>query len=165
MGFVSMSRPDKRQASPQWFELCRRAVPKERRRQLDLTNSDVPISERCWGKSSIANYRNRQTPFFTQSVALVRTFGVPNTVLTSGFHLTVKVNAIHLPCAASGRKCDEQNFKNRWNAIYWESDQRRSTVEPTIVESPKIAIPRNVEANTAANSRSVCEKPAACMMT
>lgn len=165
MGFVSMSRPDKRQASPQWFELCRRAVPKERRRQLDPTNSDGPTSERCWAKSSNATYRKRQTVFFTQSVVLVRTFGVLSTVSISGFHVTVKVHAIYSPHAACGRKCNKQNFKNRRIAIYWESDQRRSTVEPTSVVSPKIAIPSSVDASTAANSRAVCNEPDVCMMT
>lgn len=94
MGFVSMSRPDKRQASPQWFELCRRAVPKERRRQLDPTNSDVPISERYWARSSNATYRNRQNPFFTQSVALVRTFGVLSTLVIREINVTAKVHLV-----------------------------------------------------------------------
>lgn len=115
---ISMSQPGKRQASPQWFELCRRAVPKERRRQLDPTNSDVPTSERCWETSSNATYRKRQTPFSTQSVVLVRTFGVPSTRSIREFHATVKVTVIDAPCAASGKKCNTQNSKiGTWRFI------------------------------------------------
>ena len=74
--------------------------------QLDPTNSDGPISERHWAKSSNAIYRNRQSPFSTQSVALVRTFGILSPAATSVLHLIDKVNVIYVLYVTSGRKCD-----------------------------------------------------------